>query len=69
MNIEIYEVIPAPEGAVFPAMDSATRLYAVAPLWKRQDVEIWCSNKNDEAEEAGVRRRYKYNVTAVEIWS
>jgi hypothetical protein len=43
-------------------------LHAVAPLEQKEQVEIWCSNMNEEAEAAGVTRRYKYDITTVEIW-
>lgn len=68
MAIEIYAFRPAPPGALFPSIDSDLKLFAVAPLEKREEVELWCTEKNKEAEEAGVARRFKYTTTAVEIW-
>ena len=68
MSIEIYEYNPAPKNAMFPSIESSIKLIAVAPLERHLDVEIWCSEKNKEAIEAGVIRRFKYSVTAIKIW-
>ena len=69
MAIEIYAYRPAAPDAMFPAIENDLKLVAVAPLEQREKVEIWCSEKNKEAVEAGVARRYKYQTTTVEIWS
>ena len=69
MAIEIYTYTPAPKDALFPAIKNDLKLHAVAPLEQRDQVEIWCNNMNEQAEDAGVARRFGYNITAVEIWS
>jgi hypothetical protein len=69
MAIEIYSYTPADPGSMFPAIKNELKLVAVAPLEQREKVEIWCSEKNKEADEAGISRHYQYDITAVEIWS
>lgn len=69
MGIEIYTYTKPDPDSMFPAIKNDMKLHAVAPLEKRELVDIWCSISNKEAEEAGVSRRYGYNITAVEIWS
>ena len=69
MAIEIYAFRPAEPASMFPAIENDLKLVAVAPLEQREKVELWCAEKNKEAAEAGVARRFKYTTTAVEIWS
>lgn len=68
MCIQIYSYSPNANCA-FPALGSSITLFAVAPLDQRDKVEIWCKEKNEEAEIANCSRRYKFDITMVEIWS
>ena len=69
MAIEIYAFEPAAAGAMFPAMEPSLKLYAVAPLEQREKVESFCAERNKEAAEAGVSRRFKWQITSTEIWT
>lgn len=51
------------------AVDQETRLVAVAPLSQRDAVEKRIAKLNVEAAEAKVSRRYKYNVSSVQLWN
>lgn len=67
MAIEIYSFTPVASSTIISEPFSK-KLVAVASLEQREQVEVWCSERNKEAAEAGVARRFKYSVTAVEIW-
>lgn len=67
MAIEIYSFTPVASSTIISESFSK-KLVAVASLEQREQVDVWCSERNKEAAEAGVARRFKYSVTAVEIW-
>ena len=69
MAIEIYTYEPSDPDSMFPAFKNGVKLVAVAPFEQREKVELYCAARNKEAAEAGYRRRYGFDVTAVEIWS